>query len=1448
MLRKLAISIGLLLGLVLLLLAGAFGLAQTRFGQDRLAALIASQLGTPEAPAEVDGLSGFVPFDIGLRRLALRDPTGVWLEVEDARLKIRPAALLHGAVEVETVGARRVALDHLPPSPPSSEPFALPQLPQLPRSLPAVAIDRLYLGTLALGAPVLGQAAEFSLDGHGSAGATGATLGLQLARTDQPTARASLDAGLDLASQQLRLDLQASETGGLLAATTGRPDAGDLTLALQGDGPLADWRGRLDLDAERLAKAGLDLELAHAEAWRLALTGALDAAPGLLPPDIDAAMGSRVELSLAARETAPNRVRLDELRLSAGALTATGEGEFDLGAQTLRASLALAAPDLAPFSGLAATPLAGRADLRLDASGAFVHPELALDLAASGLAAGPAGLSRLTGKVGVMPPASPTDNLTATARIAGEGVQLDGRQLGDGKLELALDGALSPGRQARLSSLTLRSDLAEASASGSFDLDRRAGSARLDARLPDLAAVTGALAAPTPVSGAFALGADVTIEEALRAIDVALTGGGTGLSGLPPGAQELVGATPTLAARIHVEPESAVTVEQLRIDGAGVQITGDPRLGLPDQTLGGGLRLAVPDLAPLQAALKQPVAGALDLRAGLGGTIPVPEITLDGAVDRLVAGGQAIDRVTLAGRLLGPLDTPSGHARLAAMRQKQELAVATDYRLANDLMSLTGLTLEGPATRLAGKLDVALAGPLARGNLSGGVRDLAALQPWLGRRLAGAVDLNLTLATPRDRQDATLRVAATGVGSEFGSLQRADLAATLGDLFGRGTIGADLTATGLVANELAVDRTVLKVGGRLAALDLNATTSGNQAGKPFQLDAQAAVEPLGPRQRVQLTRLEGQLAGETLRLAAPATVTVQGQRIDLDRLDLALGPARLTGNLALGDSQVRGELALASLPLGALERFGAPRLAGTVEARVDLAGTRRAPEVTLSANVAKAALDPAAPTKLDARLGGRLAGDRLQANLAVTGLGAQPLTLDASLPARFSLDPPGFVLAQDAALSGRLAGPVDLATVAHLVTLDGTQVAGVVATDLALAGTLLQPRLDGTVALDDGTLQDLRSGVRLSKIALHAQAQGDRLTIDRLSATDPTGGTLNGRGAVRLLAGGDVAFDLSVDAARARLLDNTLGVVILSGTASATGNPGNILARADLTLDRGDFQIPDSVGPSVPTMEVTEVRDGAPVEQATRSGPPMNVAFDIKLDAPARLFVRGRGLDSEWSGKIALTGDLAAPLVEGQLDIRRGFLDLLDRRFQIERGVITFVGSSPPVPMIDLSATATTSNVTVTVTAQGPATDPKITLSSEPPLPQDEILSHLLFGTSVARITPMQGLRLAAALDDLRGDGFVSSAFTKVRRAIGLDTLDVQSTETTDESGETSSDTTARAGKYVTDQVYIEGERSVTTGASKARVKVDLTPNLSVGTTVDDQAQTGVGLQWRYDY
>jgi translocation and assembly module TamB len=80
-----------------------------------------------------------------------------------------------------------------------------------------------------------------------------------------------------------------------------------------------------------------------------------------------------------------------------------------------------------------------------------------------------------------------------------------------------------------------------------------------------------------------------------------------------------------------------------------------------------------------------------------------------------------------------------------------------------------------------------------------------------------------------------------------------------------------------------------------------------------------------------------------------------------------------------------------------------------------------------------------------------------------------------------------------------------------------------------------------------------------------------------------------------------------------------------------------------------------------------------------------------------------------------------------------------------------------------------------------------------------------------------------------------------MRRAIGVDTLDVA-------GGETAEETTVSAGKYVSDNVFVEVEQGLAQGTGKARVQVELTPNLSVSTEVTDQSQTGVGLQWRYDY
>jgi len=211
---------------------------------------------------------------------------------------------------------------------------------------PPVTVDRLLVDAIELKQPVLGEAATFKLEGTGGTGDAGrnATLDLALTRTDQATASLTLNAGLDLAAKSLRLDAKGEETGGLIAALTGKPEVGAFHLDLAGSGALDDWNGTLAATAVNGFDLQTDLALAYATAKRVALTGSLTTAPGFLPADLQTALGSKVDLALKAQETGPGAFALDDLRVDLAAANLSGKGTVDLRASRLDGGIDLSVP------------------------------------------------------------------------------------------------------------------------------------------------------------------------------------------------------------------------------------------------------------------------------------------------------------------------------------------------------------------------------------------------------------------------------------------------------------------------------------------------------------------------------------------------------------------------------------------------------------------------------------------------------------------------------------------------------------------------------------------------------------------------------------------------------------------------------------------------------------------------------------------------------------------------------------------------------------------------------------------------------------------------------------------------------------------------------------------------------------------------------------------------
>ena len=560
-------------------------------------------------------------------------------------------------------------------------------------------------------------------------------------------------------------------------------------------------------------------------------------------------------------------------------------------------------------------------------------------------------------------------------------------------------------------------------------------------------------------------------------------------------------------------------------------------------------------------------------------------------------------------------------------------------------------------------------------------------------------------------------------------------------------------------------------------------------------------------------------------------------------LDLALDDARLRASAELGAGAVAADATLEKLPLRLLRRFGGPPLSGQGSARLQLSGAADNPRGTLDLSVTGLRADGLAFAELPpAELAGRaeLADRRLRIDLQGQGVSEKPLTVTAEVPVVVQLDP--FLL--DVPEAGRLAGRLDaelpLARLATLAALDDQTLAGFLTAKLALSGTVGAPLVAGDLAVTDGAYANGTTGTVLNGLTLSVRADERRIATVRFAATDGGSGALRGEGTVRIDPAAGFPVDLRVDLKEARLLRRDDLDAAISGGLRLSGDTTALALAGKLAVDRADVRIPDRTGPSVAVIAVEEVGvDGARLPTNGDDADALPLTLDLAVDLPGRVFVRGRGLNSEWQGKLQVTGTASEPRLVGELEVRRGYVDFLDRRLELREGVISFDGATPPDPMIRVEATAEVADLTVVLRIEGRALQPTLTLDSEPPLPQDEILARLLFERETSAMTPAQAAQLALAMNRLRGGGL--DVLGKARALLGVDTLDFS-------GGETMEQSTLRAGRYLNDDVYVEVEQGAAAETGRARVEVEIMPNVSVEADTGANAQTGVGIQWRYDF
>lgn len=780
-------------------------------------------------------------------------------------------------------------------------------------------------------------------------------------------------------------------------------------------------------------------------------------------------------------------------------------------------------------------------------------------------------------------------------------------------------------------------------------------------------------------------------------------------------------------------------------------------------------------------------------------------ITRDGAAN----GARAADgRLDFALTGLAGLDP----AILAAVGPEAEGSLAFRWQDGAGTLDLTRITLAGADYGLEGHLrlrglDEALT---ADGAVTAELRDLGRLSALAGRPLAGAGTLSLGGEASPLTGAFDLSLTLAGQGLHLGIAQADHL------LAGRSEISAALRRD--------------EGGLTLRALSANAASLRIDAAGSLSSGAMRLKGAIDWRDLSDLgAGFGGALAAKAGFESLPGNGTLtldgigHGLRIGQAELDRLIG----------GETTLSAELALAQ-GVPALRHFAlrAPALSLTA---AQAGGSDRIEVAGRLADLALIVPGFPGPVTLagDIRTDGD--GTMPEVELRLTG----PAALEARLTGRVGTWPDlALALHSDAAILNGVLDPVTLA--------------GALTGDLTLRGGWGLPALSGRVALDGGRLAVPARAVALERIALTAAITNGRASL-AASAGASDGGSIRLEGPVSLTApfGADLAATLSAVHLRdPGLYDTTLdGALRLSGPLLGA-------ARLSGSLDLGptELRVPSTASGALADIERFRHRGDSAATRATRQRAGVGVgasadpgrgqpraggpdwALDLVIRAANRVFLRGRGLDAELGGAIRLGGGLRNPVPSGGMELIRGRLDILGKRLELARAGLTLEGDF--VPRLDVAATNVSDGVTSTVTISGPADDPEVSFASEPELPQEEVLAHLLFGRGLGKMSAFQAAQLASAVATLAGRGG-EGIVGRLRTGLGLDDLDI----TTAETGEAE----VTAGKYLSENIYTELSTDQN-GKSRIDLNLIVRPGVTLRGRADSAGDSGLGIYLEGDY
>ena len=399
---------------------------------------------------------------------------------------------------------------------------------------------------------------------------------------------------------------------------------------------------------------------------------------------------------------------------------------------------------------------------------------------------------------------------------------------------------------------------------------------------------------------------------------------------------------------------------------------------------------------------------------------------------------------------------------------------------------------------------------------------------------------------------------------------------------------------------------------------------------------------------------------------------------------------------------------------------------------------------------------------------------------------------------------------QDMPLEGELRAQTSELGYVTLYFPQVDKASGKLDADLAIAGTLGTPLIQGSIKLSNTELDFFQVNLSLRQTELDARLHENAL--------DFTGSAHIGQGI--LSAKGGLAWRNSLPYGQFHMEGTGLRVAdIPEAQIDASPNLDFKITGRRITV-AGNVKVPYArIVPADLTGAVRassdEVIVGKEPEDPSKR---FEVTSDITLALGEKVSIDTLGLKARLTGTIAVhSGSDNVTSGTGELSIDDGKYSAYGRQLDIQRGRLIFNGGVVEDPGIDIRAVKVFPDVTAGINVRGSLRQPRISYFSEPSLTQSQILSLLLAGGSLESVQNRQN----GAASQLIAQGGAILA-QQLGSKVGIQDVGLESDLT--------NDTSLVLGRYLSPRLYISYGVSLTQQLNTVKLRYSLSDRWTIKT------------------